>query len=123
MLWRSALVPRGKPGRPSQALTFVQAEAVLAASAGSRMHAYILLSLLTGARTEELTCGNTVGVTGFEPAASSSRTGITVRCCAVEHGRWHSEHDSGASGSSSAVQWARVCSFFVPWLHIRFGGD
>ena len=47
-------VPRGKPGRPSKALTFVQAEAVLAASTGSRMDAYILLSLLTGARTEEL---------------------------------------------------------------------
>lgn len=47
-------VPRGKPGRPSKALTFAQAEAVLLASAGSRMDAYILLSLLTGARTEEL---------------------------------------------------------------------
>src|SRR5665811_1560495 len=40
--------------------------------------------------------------------------GTTVRCRAVEHGRWRSEHDSGASGSSSAVRWARVCSFFVP---------
>ena len=47
-------VPRGKPGRPSKALTFAQAEAVLVASSGSRMDAYILLSLLTGARTEEL---------------------------------------------------------------------
>lgn len=47
-------VPRGRSGRPSKALTFDQAEAVLAASAGSRMHPYILLSLLTGARTEEL---------------------------------------------------------------------
>jgi integrase len=47
-------VPKGKPGRPSKALTFAQAEAVLVASAGSRMDAYILLSLLTGARTEEL---------------------------------------------------------------------
>jgi integrase len=47
-------VPRGKPGRPSKALTFAQAEAVLLASAGTRMDAYILLSLLTGARTEEL---------------------------------------------------------------------
>ena len=47
-------VPRGKPGRPSKALTFVQAEAGLAASARSRMDAYILLSLLAGARTEEL---------------------------------------------------------------------
>ena len=47
-------VPRGRLGRPSKALTFAQAEAVLAASAGSRMDAYVLLSLLTGARTEEL---------------------------------------------------------------------
>ncbi len=47
-------MPRGRPGRPSKALTFVQAEAVLAASAGGRMDAYVLLSLLTGARTEEL---------------------------------------------------------------------
>jgi hypothetical protein len=38
--------------------------------------------------------------------------GTTVRCRAVEHGRWRSEHDSGASGSSGAVAWARVCSFF-----------
>jgi hypothetical protein len=40
--------------------------------------------------------------------------GTTVHCRAVEHGRWRFEHDSGASGSSSAVRWARVCSFFVP---------
>jgi len=37
-----------------------------------------------------------------------------VRCSAAEHGRGRSEHDSGASGSSSAVRWAWVCSFFVP---------
>ncbi|MGI5161971.1 tyrosine-type recombinase/integrase [Microbispora sp. CA-102843] len=47
-------VPKGKAGRPSKALTFAQAEAVLKAAEGSRMYAYIVLSLLTGARTEEL---------------------------------------------------------------------
>jgi integrase len=47
-------VPTGKRGRTSKALTLAQAEAVLAASAKSRMHAYIVTSLLTGARTEEL---------------------------------------------------------------------
>ncbi|WP_433352220.1 tyrosine-type recombinase/integrase [Microtetraspora malaysiensis] len=47
-------VPKGKAGRPSKALTFTQAEAVLRAAEGSRMYAYIVLSLLTGARTEEL---------------------------------------------------------------------
>ncbi|MFC4529740.1 tyrosine-type recombinase/integrase [Sphaerisporangium dianthi] len=47
-------VPQGKAGRPSKALTLVQAESVLKAAEGSRMYAYIVLSLLTGARTEEL---------------------------------------------------------------------
>jgi integrase len=47
-------VPKGQPGRPSKALTLAQAQAVLAAAAGSRMHAYVVVSLLTGARTEEL---------------------------------------------------------------------
>lgn len=47
-------VPRGKPGRPSKALTLAQAEAVLGAAERTRMRAYVVLSLLTGARTEEL---------------------------------------------------------------------
>ncbi|MEQ4720392.1 hypothetical protein ABN273_28810, partial [Nonomuraea sp. B19D2] len=47
-------VPTGTAGRPSKALTFAQADAVLQAAEGTRMHAYIVLSLLTGARTEEL---------------------------------------------------------------------
>jgi len=46
--------PSGQAGRPSKSLTLAQAEAVLEASADSRMHPYIVLSLLTGARTEEL---------------------------------------------------------------------
>jgi len=47
-------VPKGQTGRPSKALTLAQAEAILAAAEGSRLHAYIVVSLLTGARTEEL---------------------------------------------------------------------
>jgi integrase len=47
-------VPKGQPGRPSKALTTAQAEAVLAAAEGTRMRGYVVLSLLTGARTEEL---------------------------------------------------------------------
>jgi integrase len=47
-------VPKGQPGRPSKALTLAQAEAVLAAAERTRMHAYVVLSLLTGPRTEEL---------------------------------------------------------------------
>lgn len=47
-------VPAGRPGRPSKALTLVQAEAVLKAAEGTSMYAYIVVALLTGARTEEL---------------------------------------------------------------------
>jgi integrase len=47
-------VPTGTAGRPSKSMTLDQAETVLKASEHSRMHAYIVLSLLIGARTEEL---------------------------------------------------------------------
>lgn len=49
-------IPEGREGRPSKALTLTQAEAVLRAAqdAPVRMRAYVVVSLLTGARTEEL---------------------------------------------------------------------
>ncbi|UOX87215.1 site-specific integrase [Amycolatopsis sp. FBCC-B4732] len=47
-------VPEGRAGRPSKSLTFEQAEAVLAAAEFTSMRAYIVVSLLTGARTEEM---------------------------------------------------------------------
>jgi integrase len=47
-------VPTGQRGRPSKALTLDQAAAVLDAAAGTPMYAYITMSILIGARTEEL---------------------------------------------------------------------
>lgn len=51
-----AEVPEGRVGRPSKALTLAQAEAVLAAAerGAARMRGYTVVSLLTGARTEEM---------------------------------------------------------------------
>jgi len=47
--------PSGKRrGRPSKSLTLEQAEAVLRAAKGSNLEAYVVLSLMTGARTEEI---------------------------------------------------------------------
>lgn len=46
--------PTGQDGRPSKSLTLDQAKALLIAAEGSPLHAYVVLSLLTGARTEEL---------------------------------------------------------------------
>ncbi|MFE9217057.1 tyrosine-type recombinase/integrase [Streptomyces lavendulae] len=47
-------IPTGQPGRPSKALKLVQAEAVLKAAEGTTAYAYIVVALLTGARTEEM---------------------------------------------------------------------
>ena len=44
----------GRAGRPSKSLTLEQAQGVLTLTAGDPLHAYIVMSLLTGARTEEL---------------------------------------------------------------------
>jgi integrase len=56
-MWRnvSALVdtPRGLEGRPSQSLMLEQATALLEAAEESRLHAFIVLCLLTGVRSEE----------------------------------------------------------------------
>ena len=48
-------LPKGQPGRPSKSLTLEQAERLLkAAGDNPTMNAYVVVSLLTGARTEEL---------------------------------------------------------------------
>jgi integrase len=45
--------PKGRAGRPSRSFTLEQAKALLAVTEGTRMHAYVALSLLAGIRTEE----------------------------------------------------------------------
>ncbi|MER6195876.1 site-specific integrase [Streptomyces sp. NPDC001586] len=47
-------IPTGQPGRPSKALRLSEAEAVLKAAEGTSAHTYIVVALLTGARTEEM---------------------------------------------------------------------
>jgi integrase len=45
--------PKGQEGRPSRSLTMQQAQALISAAESSQLHAYIVLCLLTGCRTEE----------------------------------------------------------------------
>ena len=45
--------PGGREGRPSQSLTLDQASALLEEAEKSRLHAFIVLCLLTGVRSEE----------------------------------------------------------------------
>jgi len=46
--------PAGRAGRPSKSLTLEQAQELLRAAVGSRLYAYVVLSVMTGLRTEEL---------------------------------------------------------------------
>jgi hypothetical protein len=45
-------LPKGREGRPSKSFTVEEAQALLAASKGRRLHAYMTLSLLLGLRTD-----------------------------------------------------------------------
>jgi integrase len=49
-----AELPQGRDGRRSKSLTAEQVDAVLTNTAPDRLHPYIVVALLTGARTEEL---------------------------------------------------------------------
>lgn len=49
-----AEIPSGRMGRPSKSLTPEQVDSVLTDTASDRLHGYIAVSLLTGARTEEM---------------------------------------------------------------------
>jgi integrase len=47
-------VPTGQAGRPSKSLTLAQAQELLRAARGERLYPYIVVSLLSGIRTEEV---------------------------------------------------------------------
>jgi integrase len=91
--------PEGRAGRPSKALTLNQAESVLKAAddAAVRIRAYIVLSLLTGARTEELRELSWSHVVAFDETA---QTWSSVRDVGWNHRQfavyvWRSVRKSG----------------------------
>ncbi|WP_244360239.1 tyrosine-type recombinase/integrase [Microbispora triticiradicis] len=68
-------VPEGREGRPSKALTLSQAESVLKAAenARPRTRAYIVVSLLSGARTEEVRAIKWSHVAAYDEKAKAWR--------------------------------------------------
>ena len=93
-------LPKGKSGRPSKSLTLAQAEAVLKAAEDARpwLRAYVVLSLLTGARTEELR-----GLTWSHVVAYDSK-----------HQAWRPVTIAGWAHDEFAVH---------VWRSVRAGGD
>ncbi|MEV5495540.1 site-specific integrase [Nonomuraea fuscirosea] len=93
-------LPKGRPGRPSKSLTVEQAEAVLEAAESARpwLRAYVVLALLTGARTEELR-----GLTWSHVVAYDE-----------EHQKWHPVPIAGWKHKEFAV---------YVWRSVRAHGD
>jgi integrase len=81
-------VPKGQQGRPSKSLTLSQATAVLLAAEGGSLYAYIVVSMLTGARTEEMRAltWDHVDLEGVPDAEPPIPPSIEV---------WHSVRDCG----------------------------
>jgi integrase len=65
--------PAGQPGRPSHSFTLEQSAALLRVSAGTRIGAYIALSLGTGIRTEEARALRWESVDFGDPCATPPR--------------------------------------------------
>jgi len=95
--------PRGRAGRPSKSLTVEQARAVLAAAEGTRLHAYVALSLLAGIRTEE---------------ARALRWDHVVRWAADPAG-WQPVTVSGFDATGPGPERFAI----YVWRSERFGGD
>jgi integrase len=93
-------LPKGKRGRPSKSLTLTQAESVLNAAESARpwLRAYVVLSLLTGARTEELR-----GLTWSHVVAYDQ-----------EHNAWRPVTVAG---------WEHDDFAMYVWRSVRAGGD
>jgi integrase len=90
--------PKGRPGRPSKALTLDQAMAVLEAAKASSLYAYVAVSLLTGVRTEE---------------ARALRWSHVVAWI-EEAGEWQTVTEAGFDHQRFAV---------YVWRSVRTGGD
>jgi len=95
--------PQGRSGRPSKSFTLEQAKALLAASERTRLHAYVVLSLLVGIRTEEARAlrwdhvvtwvddsagWQPVTTAGFDPAARAGEDRYAIYV-------WRSERHGG----------------------------
>jgi integrase len=98
-------VPAGQAGRPSKALTLGQAMAVIKAAAESRLYAYIVLSLLIGARTEELRAlrWSEVDLVGNPDAAPPVPPSISVLRADRAGGRTKTPKVSPSSGDAAEM--------------------
>ena len=119
-------LPRGRAGRPSKSLTFDQAAAVLVAAASASnsppwVYAYIVLSLLTGARTEELRALRWDHVVAYDEASGKWRP---VTEAGWEHDKfaiyvWRSVRASGDTKTRKSRRTQALSKRCVSVLQVR----
>ena len=94
-------LPEGRPGRPSKGFTASQSDAILKQTEDHRMHAYIVVSMLTGARTEEMR------ELTWDHVASESRGGVPAHMmvwCSVRR-----DGETKTRKSRRTVALPRIC--------------
>jgi integrase len=101
--------PPGQPGRPSRSLTLDQAAALLKTSEGTRIGAYIALSLGTGIRTEEARALHWDAVDFGDPHATPPRPpSVAV---------WRSVRRGGDTKTLTSRRTLRMPAFAADALH------
>jgi integrase len=119
--------PKGqRAGRPSKALTLEQATALVEAANGTRLEAYIILSLLTGLRTEEARALRWDHVVAWSGGQWQPITGA-----GFDHGQlavfvWRSERaggDTKTPKSRRTLALARRCTTALREQKIRQAAD
>ena len=90
--------PKGRSGRPSKSLTLEQARAVLEAAKPFRSHAYVVLSVTTGLRTEELR------VLRWTEIDLDAATVAVYRACARLRRHQDSEEQAGAAAAATGCR-------------------
>jgi hypothetical protein len=100
--------PKGQVGRPSRSLTLDQSLALLEAAQGSRLNAYVVLSLTVGIRTEEARelHWDHVDLDG-DPSAARPRAAIGGRM-AFSAARWRHQ-DGRVAADTGAATGRRAC--------------
>ena len=94
--------PKGQSGRPSNSLTLEQASALLAATEGTRMHAYISLCLATGIRTEEARALRWEHVVFGDPVRQAARAGKRSSVALRPVPRGHQDREIAQDAGPSA---------------------
>ena len=105
--------PRGRAGRPSKSFTLEQAKALLAAAEGTRMHAYVALSLLSASAPRRPgRCGGITWCGGWGTPPDGSRS---PRPDSIPRRAGRTGTRSTSGGRSGTAATPRPVSHGGPW--------